>query len=251
MHPTVCFFDSGIGGLCLLYECVRRLPYVDFIYFSDNAHVPYGSLPQERLVELTDSVFEEISKLNPVAAVVACNTVTARCIDFLRNKYPYEIIGIQPAVKPAAEKEGRCLVLATPSTAESKPLHNLIEQYGYGRTETAACPDLAQYIENNIDNIDEDYIKSLLPRVKCDSVVLGCTHYIYIKDIVKAFYNCPVFDGVDGTAANLVKKIAKIGKSDHGVKRAQKISFKGEFASKNRVVFNSLISKCGLKSLQN
>ncbi|MDE7439915.1 MAG: glutamate racemase, partial [Clostridia bacterium] len=173
LNPTVCFFDSGIGGLCLLYECVRRLPDVDFTYFSDNANVPYGSLPQDRLIELTDSFFYEISKLNPIAAVVACNTVTARCIDYLRNKYQFEIIGIQPAVKPAAAVGGKCLVLATPSTADSKPLHDLIEKCGLGRTEVVACPDLAQYIENNIKNIDADYIKSILPKIDCSTVVLG------------------------------------------------------------------------------
>ena len=247
LNPTVCFFDSGIGGLCLLYECVRRLPDVDFTYFSDNANVPYGSLPQDKLIELTDCVFKEISKLNPMAAVVACNTVTARCIDYLRNKYPFEIIGIQPAVKPAAAAGGKCLVLATPSTVDSKPLRELIEKYGFGRTETVACPDLAQYIEVNIENIDEDYIKSVLPKVECDSVVLGCTHYIYIKEIVKTVYNCPVFDGIEGTADHLAKKL---GKNDHRPKRAQKITFQGDYSAKNREIFRKLICVNGLQSLK-
>lgn len=247
LNKTVCFFDSGIGGLCLLYECVRKLPDVDFTYFSDNANVPYGSLSQERLIELTDSVFKEIAKLNPNAAVVACNTVTASCIDYLRNKYPFEIIGIQPAVKQAAKTGGKCLVLATPSTAESKALHNLIKEYGLDKTEAIACPDLADYIENNIKNIDDEYIKSILPHVRCDSIVLGCTHYVYIKDIVKNYYNCPVFDGIEGTAACLVKKI---GKNDHLAPRAQKITFNGDYGNKNRDVFRSLIMKNGFKSLK-
>lgn len=247
LNPTVCFFDSGIGGLWLLYECVKKLPDVDFTYFSDNAHVPYGSLPQDKLIELTDSVFSEMSKLNPKAAVVACNTVTARCIDYIRNKYPFEVIGIQPAVKPAA-KNGKCLVLATPSTAESRPLHNLIEKFGNGRTVTVACPDLAQYIENNVENLDEKYIKRNLPKIGCDSVVLGCTHYIYIKDIVKSFYNCPVFDGIEGTADNLVKKL---GKNDHRAKRTQKITFEGGLVVKNRNIFRNLVAELGLKTPDN
>ncbi len=244
LNPTVCFFDSGIGGLCLLYECVRRLPNVDFTYFSDNGNVPYGALSQERLIELTDSVFTEIAKINPVASVIACNTVTARCIDYLRKKYPFEIIGIQPAVKPAAEAGGRCLVLATPSTVGSKALYELIEKYGFGRIEAVACPDLALYIENNIDNIDESYIKSILPKINCDSVVLGCTHYIYIKEIVKKHYNCSVFDGIEGTADNLAKKIEK---TDHFSKRAQKIMFSGGEVVKNRKVFAKLVTQYGLK----
>ena len=248
LNPTVCFFDSGIGGLWLLYECVKRLPDVDFIYFSDNANVPYGSLPHERLVELTDSVFAEMAKLNPIAAVIACNTVTARCIDYVRDKYSFEIIGIQPAVKPAVEAGGKCLVLSTPSTAGSESLRNLINKFGDGRTETVSLPDLAKYIENNLESIDEEFIKSILPKVDCDSVVLGCTHYIYIKDIVKDFYNCPIFDGIEGTADNLVRKI---GKNDHFVKRAQKITFEGGFFNKNRAIFKGLVSKFGLKYQKN
>lgn len=244
-NPIVCLFDSGIGGLWLLYECVRKLPDVDFVYFSDNNNVPYGSLPQDRLVKLVDSVFNEISKLNPAAAVVACNTVTSRCIDYIRNKYSFDVIGIQPAVKQAAEVGGKCLVLATPATAESKSLHDLIDKYGKGIVETVACPDLAQYIENNIDNIDEEYIKSILPRMECDSVVLGCTHYIYIKEIVKAFYKCPVFDGIEGTAKHLAMKL---GKDNSNIHRAQKITFNGSFAGKNHKIFRVIISRLGLKN---
>ena len=244
LNPTVCFFDSGIGGLCLLYECVRRLPDIDFTYFSDNANVPYGSLPQDKLIELTDSVFDKMSGLNPIAAVIACNTVTARCIDYIRNKYPFEVIGIQPAIKPASAVGGKCLVLATPSTVESEPMKNLINKYGNTRTEAFACPDLAQYIENNIDDIDEEYVKSILPKTDCDSVVLGCTHYLYIKEIVKARYNCPVFDGIEGTCNNLVRKV---GKNDHFAKRAQKITFSGGFEVKNRDLFRKSIYKYGLR----
>ena len=86
LNPTVCFFDSGIGGLCLLYECVRKLPDVDFVYFADNENVPYGSLDKNTLIAKVDEIFLRIQNLNPSAAVVACNTVTANCIDYLRNK---------------------------------------------------------------------------------------------------------------------------------------------------------------------
>ena len=246
-NPTVCFFDSGIGGLWLLFECVKKLPKVDFIYFSDNRNVPYGSLEQDELIELTDSFFSKISEFNPSAAVVACNTVTARCINYLRTKYSFEIVGIQPAVKPAMAVGNRCLVLATPSTAESESLHDLVNKYGKGKVKIIACQDLAKYIENNYANIDEEYVKSRLPRVECDSVVLGCTHYIYINEIVKSFYNCQVFDGIEGTANNLVRKL---GINDHLEPRAQKIAFKGENADKNRDIFRAMISKWGVKTLQ-
>lgn len=243
-NPTVCFFDSGIGGLCLLYECVRRLPDVDFIYFSDNDNVPYGSLPQDKLIKITDAVFSKIAGLNPAAAVIACNTVTARCIDYVRSKYCFQIVGIQPAVKQAANTEGECIVLSTPSTADSQPLKELIDRYGKEKTRSFSCKDLAQYIENNYGNIDESYVESLLPHTVCSSVVLGCTHYVYIKETVKKFYNCPVFDGISGTADHLVQIL---GKDDHSRPRAQKITFIDGNPTKNKKIFANLIKQKGLK----
>lgn len=244
----VCFFDSGIGGLCLLYECVRRLPNVDFNYFADNFRVPYGALTHEELIKIADEKFSEISKLNPFAAVVACNTLTAQCIDFLRSKYPFEIIGIQPAIKPAAAAGGKCLVLATPSTAESQALKGLLEKFGGGNTQVVACPDLAYYIEQNATELNFKEVTKFLPAIKTDTVVLGCTHYVFAKQIIKEHYNCPVFDGIEGTAAHLCKKL---GIGDHHTNRAQKIIFSGGDCAKNKKIFNNIIMRSGGFSLNN
>lgn len=247
VNPTVCFFDSGIGGLCLLYECVRRLPRVDFSYFADNYNVPYGSLTMEKLIEITDEKFDKISRLNPAAAVVACNTVTAQCVGHLRNKYSFEIIGIQPAVKPAVAAGGKCLVLATPATAHSEDVKLLINKYGGGRTVIVPCTGLAPYIEQNINNINCNEVEKLLPHINADSVVLGCTHYVFVKSIIQNFYNCPVFDGIEGTAVQLCKKL---GINDHLTKRAQKIVFSGGDSVKNSNIFRLILMDSGLISLK-
>ena len=246
LNPTVCFFDSGIGGLCLLYECVRKLPDVDFVYFADNENVPYGSLDKNTLIAKVDEIFLRIQNLNPSAVVVACNTVTANCIDYLRNKYKFDIIGIQHAVKPASKQGGKCLVLATPATSKSEALTELIKKFGNGNMEIFANENLASYIENHIDELNYSDIVKLLPQKRFDSVVLGCTHYIFIKDIVKSFYKCPVFDGIEGTADHLCEKL---GKNDHRGKRAQKITFSGGFEYKNRGIFRKLISEKGISAL--
>ncbi len=241
-NPLVCFFDSGIGGLSLLYECVRRLPRVDFTYFADNYRMPYGSLTHEKMTEYVDEAFSGISALNPAAAVAACNTVTAHCIDFLRKKYSFKILGIQPAIKPAVSLGGKCLVLATPSTAESSSLKQLVEKYGGNNTEVEACPELAAHIEKNVNNLTFGEICSFLPVIKADSVVLGCTHYVFVKEFIAKFYNCPVFDGIDGTAAHLCEVL---GISDHQEPRIQKITFTGGDSAKNRDIFRSLLIKNG------
>ncbi len=237
-NPSVCVFDSGIGGISLLFECVRRLPRVDFTYFADNFRVPYGNLSQGELIKRVDEVFEEIATTNPAAAVVACNTVTAQCIDFLRNKYDFPVIGIQPAVKPAVENGGKCLVLATPSTVESDSFKKLLKKYGGSNTQVVACDKLAYFIEQNILNLPADGVESLLPKYRADTVVLGCTHYVLAKKIIQSFYDCPVFDGIAGTADHL-KEI--LGIYDHSGQRAQKISFSGGDSYKNRKVFNYVL----------
>ncbi len=140
---TVCFFDSGIGGLNLLCECALRLENVNFKYFADNYNVPYGNLSTREITEKADAVFSQIEKTKPAAAVIACNTVTARCAAYLRAKYPFPIVGVQPAVKPAAENGGNCVVLATQATASSESLQELIQNYGKGVTEVVPCPELA------------------------------------------------------------------------------------------------------------
>jgi len=235
--PFICFFDSGIGGLTLFYECTCRLPRADFAYFADNYNVPYGNLSQEKLMQKVDAVFAHISNFQPAAAVIACNTVTARCAEFLRKKYSFPIVGIQPAIKPAAAAGGKCLVLATPATASSAPVNELVIRYGKGHTEVVPCPDLAAFIENNIFTLSEkqNELSALLPDIKADSVVLGCTHYVFIKELIKKRYGCPVYDGLEGTAKRLCDIL---GKSNHqGTKDGRNVMFIGGDAEKNVKVF--------------
>lgn len=243
----VCFFDSGIGGLNLMYECRKRLPDTGFIYFADNYNVPYGGMSDSKIRNAVETVFSEIKKYGPSAAVIACNTVTAKCAAYLREKFSFPIIGIQPAVKPAASHGERCVVLATPVTAESASIRDLVQHYGNNHTQVVACPDLAAYIERNIFCLDENEIAELLPKIEADSIVLGCTHYIFIEKTVKNFYNCPVYDGVYGTAARLC---SVLGKTDHqtGISDdfLKNTAFIGGDEVKNRLVFEQLVSHCGI-----
>lgn len=232
--PSVAFFDSGIGGLTLLNECVRKLPYVNFIYVADNFNVPYGNKPADKLLQLVDAHFQMISGLNPTVAVIACNTVTASCARFLRSKYSFPIIGIQPAVKPAAKDGGKCIVLATPATAASAPVKELVQRYGNGTTEVIPCPELAAYVEQHIYNLNRDDVSNLLPRTRADSVVLGCTHYIYVEKYIADFYECRVYDGLSGTARRLCQIL---GTDDHFRKSLGKVTFLGGDTEKNAKVF--------------
>lgn len=208
----VCFFDSGIGGIGLLIRCARLLPDADFFYFADNDRVPYGNLSAETLFERAEKVFSEMEKLNPSAAVIACNTVTAVCAGRLREQFCFPIVGIQPAVKPAAEEGRRCVLLVTPATANSPSLSALVQKYGKNVTEVVACPHLAPYIEQNIFSLDEVEVKSALPEIRAENVVLGCTHYAFIAKIIEKSFSCRIFDGAEGTSNRL---LSILGISDH------------------------------------
>ena len=240
--PRVAFFDSGIGGLTLLNECVRKLPYVNFVYFADNFNMPYGNKPADEVLNLVDAQFQKISAVNPSAAVIACNTVTAACAKYLRSKYSFPIIGIQPAVKPAAKEGGRCIVLATPSTAASVPVKELVQKYGNGITEVVPCDRLAAYIENHVFDLSYDKIAGMLPKESADSVVLGCTHYIFAEQYIAQFYKCRVYDGLAGTASRLCEIL---GTDDHFCGLRGEVAFIGGNTAKNAAVFALLNHKSG------
>lgn len=239
LNKLVCFFDSGIGGLNLMYSCYIRRPDCNFAYFADNYNMPYGNKPKEEVVKAVDHFFEWMALLKPAVAVVACNTVTAECIEFLRQKYSFPIVGIQPAVKPAVLASKKCLVLATPATAKSSAVEELINKYGKGRVQLSPCEHLAAYIENNIFNMDIKEIEKLLPEACCDGVVLGCTHYAYAAQVISAHYGCAVYDGVEGTA-NQICKI--LGKPDHLKIYPQEVAFYGGNCLKNAKIFDELKS---------
>ena len=100
----IAFFDSGIGGLTVLAECCRQIKGGVFYYYGDNTHAPYGNLPPEKIKEYVFQAFEKFRRLKVRAAVIACNTATAVCVEELRKKYDFPIIGAEPAVYSAAAK---------------------------------------------------------------------------------------------------------------------------------------------------
>ncbi len=235
-RATICFLDSGIGGLNILRACANKIQGVDFFYLSDNQNVPYGSRSNDELFLIAKQKFTKMKNLNCDAAVIACNTLTATCIDRLRKEFSFPIIGIQPAIKQAMEKNGECLVLLTPSTANSSSFYKLFNLYGNERMHVCPMPSLASYIEENIFEIDEQIIISMLPTLNADNVVLGCTHYIFVKNIIKKYYKCNIFDGSIGIVNHL---ISILGIFDHNVHKNSKIVFYDGDICKNKQVFES------------
>ncbi len=203
-------FDSGVGGLSLLFDLRRLLPNEDFIYYGDRANAPYGAKSHEEILDISKGIFNDLISRGCKAIVVACNTATAVAIEPLRAAYPdLPIIGIEPAVKPAREAGcKRVLVLATPVTvSESRFAALLRANSGEGCEFIGVpCHQLAYLIENGASSDEiEDYMTSVFSPYRengFDGIVLGCTHYPLARDEIKraAGENVQIFDGSDGTA---------------------------------------------------
>lgn len=249
ISDAVFVFDSGIGGLNLLYECAVRVPDMRYYFISDNDNVPYGNRTAQEIYRLTCNALDGIEKFNPAALIVACNTVTAQCIGKLRSTYSFPVIGIQPAVKPAANYGGDSLVLATEATVHSDSFSALVSRYVGAGFKVVGCRGLAEYIERNIFNLPAELPQGLLPAIKADSVVLGCTHYTFVKKQIEQYYSCPVFDGIVGTADHFAEIVgicdhfsAFLGKTDHLDINRLKVTFLRGNTVKNTEIFKKLMA---------
>lgn len=214
------FFDSGVGGLSVLKEAIKLLPNEDFIYFGDSKNAPYGVKSVEEVKELSFQAVEFLIKHKVKAIVVACNTATSAAIEDLRRNYSnIPIIGIEPALKPAVEinNGGKIVIMATPMTLSEKKFASLMEKYRYkAEVVPLPCAGLVEYIEKGIVQGEElnNFLKDKFSHLiynEISSVVLGCTHYPFIKEELNKVLGekVKVIDGSLGTAAQLKRLITE------------------------------------------
>ena len=214
-HNFIGMFDSGAGGISVLRACVAELPHEHFRYFGDSAHAPYGDQGAERIRELSAEHATRFVNEGAKAIVIACNTATSAAAQHLRETFAdVPIIGIEPALKPAALAGGRILVLATEATVHLEKYHVLAAKYGAKDMVTVACSGLVELIEAG--DLDDPAIESYLQEKighlhgQVDNVVLGCTHYPFIKKQIAAVIgDVAFFDGAQGTAQQLKRRLVE------------------------------------------
>lgn len=183
-------FDSGVGGKAVAERLQELFPKADIISVSDSKHVPYGGRRRADIIKLTKRAVRPLVKEGCDAIVIACNTATTNAIGDLRLAYPaIHFVGIEPMVKPAAKltKTGAIAVLATPGTLKSDRYQELKRQWADKVVVIEPdCHDWATMIERgDADRVDvETVVKSVL-RWDADVIVLGCTHYHWLKDTIK------------------------------------------------------------------
>lgn len=187
-------FDSGLGGLSVLRALRNKLPDVPLLYLADSAHAPYGERSTEFLIQRSLVVGHYLMDQGARLLVVACNTATTQAVAALRARWPeLPIVGVEPGVKPAAAatRNGLIGVLATSATVRSARFAHLLSSYAAGlQVVVQACPGLVERIEQG--ELDSPALRELVQRyceplsdAGVDTVVLGCTHYPFIKPLLQ------------------------------------------------------------------
>lgn len=214
MSRPVLIFDSGLGGLTVLREARLLLPEKRFVYVADDAGFPYGSWPEDALNDRLIELFGElISRHDPQAVVVACNTAFTLSGEALRKNFPdTPFVGTVPAIKPAAERtrSGLISVLATPGTVRRAYTRELIRAHGKGaEINLVGSQRLAEHAEAFLKRmpVDEDVLRQeILPCFedrdgrKTDIIVLACTHYPFLVHLFRKLAPWPV-DWIDPAEA--------------------------------------------------
>lgn len=222
MHRPVGVLDSGVGGISVLRELVALMPNENYIFYGDSRNAPYGTKSLEEVQRLTCEAAEYLVNRGVKALVVACNTATSAAINILRGRYvDIPVIGIEPALKPAvlASVHPRVLVMATPMTLREEKFHQLLEAH---RTEaeiiSLPCPGLVEFVERGeLQGAElENFLMDLLTEYRehpVDSVVLGCTHYPFVKNTIRKVLGeqVQIFDGGAGTARETRRRLEECG----------------------------------------
>lgn len=209
--------DSGTGGVGTLKEIVQLLPCEDFIYYGDAGNAPYGTKSTTEVMNCVDHVLKILLARNIKALVIACNTATSVAAAKLREELTIPVIGVEPALKPAAmaRGNGKILVLATPVTLSLPKFGQLMELYGEGAI-PIPCPGLMELVEKKDAQACRTYLENILSQYDpkdMDAVVLGCTHYVFLRSMIRDMLpeHVMITDGNEGTAKQLQRVLKAKG----------------------------------------
>ena len=247
-ESPIAVFDSGVGGISVLRELIRIMPQETFIYFGDSKNAPYGTKEKEEVQKLTVNCAEKLFAQGAKGLVVACNTATSAAVRLLREQYPYiPIVGIEPALKPAAlcMEHPRVLVMATPMTIHEEKFHHLMKQYeDKAEILPLPCPGLMDFIERgDLDGEDlRKYLEDLLYSYRKDPVdaaVLGCTHYPFVRRQIQQVLgeSVQIFDGGGGTAREMRRRLAVQGllREEKRQPDTPQVRFENSLADENKI----------------
>ncbi|NIN66378.1 MAG: glutamate racemase [Anaerolineae bacterium] len=186
-------FDSGVGGLSVVQQIVKELPREDVLFFADTFHCPYGRRSHSEIQSLAREIVAFLLSAGAKVIVVACNTASAAALHYLREIFEVPIVGMEPAVKPAAERTGSKVVgvMATEATFQGALFASLVERFASDvEVLTQTCPGLVERVEAGFVQDAETmemlqrYLQPMMNQ-GIDSLVLGCTHYPHLRSLIE------------------------------------------------------------------
>ncbi len=219
---AIAVVDSGVGGISVLRELITLMPSEKYIYLADSKNAPYGTKSKSEVLAIMLENTDRLISLGAKAIVVACNTATSAAVRVMREKYPeVPIVGIEPAVKPAVEafENPTVAVMATPLTLSEEKFGTLIGRFE-GRADIIPlpCAGLMEIIESGHTDgeVVDTYLRENFAHLDgkaVDAVVLGCTHYPFVKGAVQRYFgeSTRIFDGGEGTAREAKRRIYESG----------------------------------------
>jgi len=209
--------DSGMGGISVLKELMAHMPSERYIFWGDNKNAPYGGRSADEIKKLTCDIVDRLLLRDVKAVVIACNTATSAAATHLREKLTIPVLGLEPALKPAAgyAGDGCVAVLATEATLKLEKYQRLLEKYGRN-TVNIPCPELVRFVEMGDTGSErlKAYINERLKAYDCrdvKAVVLGCTHFVWLREAVKAVLpDAEIFDGNEGLARHMKDMLGRM-----------------------------------------
>lgn len=234
--------DSGIGGISLLCQLKKDMPWENFCYHADNKNMPYGGMEKKEILSHVSCNLKKVVSKETRAIVVACNTITASCIKEIRAKYKkIPVFGIEPQITIAKRAFSDVLLVATEATAR-EVAKKIKGEKGYSNLTVYPSKELAYIVENNLKSPRE--IKREIEKIKqCHKdknfggVVLGCTHYVFAKrQFAEVFPYAEIFDGIIPTSRHIKSQISTGEK--HGGRLRLVLE---EDSKKERMKYTSLI----------
>lgn len=229
-------FDSGVGGLSVLRKVRELLPIESIIYIADQEHVPYGRRERDEVQKFARGITNFLLSQGVKIIVVACNTASAAALHSLRNEFPeISFVGMEPAVKPAAESSAtrKVGVLATPATFQGELYASVVERFAKDVTLFQhTCPGLVEAIENGevssarTRNILEDALHPMMEK-GIDTIVLGCTHYPFVIPLIEEITGgkIRVIDPAPAVARQVERILEKGNLLNHNLNENGKVIF--------------------------
>ncbi|MDD3149753.1 MAG: glutamate racemase [Candidatus Gastranaerophilales bacterium] len=192
-NQPIGIFDSGVGGLSVLNELIKKFPNEHYIYYGDTLRLPYGEKSQNEIVYYTTCILNKFKQIKVKAVFVACNTSSALAVEKVKDKYDFPVFGvINPAAKYVSQLNcNKIGVIATSATAKSGVYSDLIKRYSKNKQVfEIGCPGLVEIVENNLveqtetSAILKKFLKPLFEN-NVEKIILGCTHYPFLSSAFK------------------------------------------------------------------